>query len=218
MHLGLIILGPPGAGKGSIAARVSAQYGIPHISSGAILRQIAEKETVLGETIKKMISAGNFVDDLIITEIIERRLDERDCEKGFILDGFPRNKKQAGLLEQILEKTGRKITKVVFVRVPKSILVERVSGRRECPKCGRIYHVKTIPPIVPGKCDAGCGNLVQRSDDRKDVIEKRVDIYNKQTKSLKGYYKKKKLLAEIDASGNIIENMENVRKALSGKG
>ncbi len=212
--VGLVMLGPPGAGKGSIAQRITAEYGLPHVSSGAILRAEAEKGSALGKKIKEIIDDGRLVDDATMAGIIEQRLSEKDCEQGFILDGYPRNVEQAKTLEKILGKIGKIISKALLVDVQKSTLVERLSGRRECPKCGRIYHIKTLPPIVPDVCDNGCGQLVQRADDREEIIKKRFDIYSKKTKSLRQFYKKKGLLKYVDASGDIIENMAVVKKIL----
>ncbi len=192
----LIFLGPPGAGKGTVAKKVMTAYHIPQISTGDLFRAEMKAETPLGKQAKTFIDQGKLVPDTITVGMIQERLKQKDVKEGFILDGFPRSIPQAESLEQA------KITvdAVLLFDVPDSAVVERICGRRNCEKCGAIYHVKYIPTKKNGICDACGGKLIQRKDDTEEVVRKRLDTYHSQTAPLIQYYSKKKKLKRIDAS------------------
>ena len=216
MLLALVLLGPPGVGKGVLSERISAFYGIPHISSGDILREEIKKGTQLGERIKRAIDIGQYVDDEIITGMVEERVKKRDCENGFILDGYPRDEKQAEMLEEMLSSLGKKISKALLLSSPKEIIIERLSNRRICSKCGKIYNEKTMRPKEQGKCDDDAAQLIFRDDDRVEVVEKRLEVYNEKVKKLINYYKKKGLLVEIDASRGVEDVLVDAIKLFGG--
>ncbi len=190
----LVFIGPPGVGKGTYASRLSKIYSIPHISTGDIFREEIKKETELGRKIKNFVEKGELVPDDIVIETIKKRLSEKDCEKGFILDGFPRTLEQAKALDNIVN-----LDLVLNFVAPDDIIIERISGRRICSQCGAIYHIKFNPPKVPGVCDRCGSRLIQRKDDRPEVIKRRLEVYKKQFKPIIDYYKEKGLLVEVDA-------------------
>jgi len=193
--LNVVLLGSPGVGKGTYAELLSKKYKIPHISTGQMFRDAIKENSELGKKVEEFIAKGDLVPDEITIEIVKVRLKAEDCKKGFLLDGFPRTIPQAEALEKI-----RKVDKVLnFVASDKTI-TERLSWRRTCGKCGAIYHLKNIPPKVDGICDKCGGKLYQRSDETPEAIKVRMKEYDKKTKPLIDFYKKKKLLANIDAN------------------
>lgn len=207
------MLGPPGAGKGTYASRISAKYGLTVISPGEIFRHEMDKKSALGEKVKKYLDAGDLVPDELTIEVLKKRLSIIK-NKGIIFDGFPRDVKQAEVLDEIMEKRGTQIDYVLFINTPKNIVVDRIGGRRICKKCGAIYHIPTMPPKVPGVCDK-CGKaLYQREDDRPEIIAERFDEYEKETRPLINFYKKRKILCEIDGTKDISENMPLIAKIL----
>lgn len=210
----MVFFGPPGVGKGTVAQKLEMEWNLPHISSGHILRKKAENGSVVAEAIKDIVNKGNLVDDHIVAELVKKRLEGMDCEKGFILDGFPRNIAQIDLLDTILKELGKKIDAVCELHAPMEVLIERLSGRRSCKECGKIYHIKNLPPKIAGKCDDCGGQLYQREDDLPETIAKRIKVYNEATKPLIEAYKKKGLLEQVDCSGEIEENLSNVKKIL----
>ena len=215
MVLRLVFLGPPGAGKGTIAQRLCESYGLVQISTGDLLREEAARGTELGNKLKAIMASGQYADDSLVAQLVENRLRALG-KKGFILDGFPRTSAQAEMLEAMLGRLGMKLNAAFDVEASDRTIIERLSGRRSCGKCGKIYHVKNIPPKVAGKCDA-CGSpLVQREDDKAETVKKRLETYREKTKPLVDYYKKKKLLKIIDANGEVEENMKNAKKTLKG--
>ncbi len=211
----LILLGPPGAGKGTQAKMLVEKYGIPQISTGDILRAAVKNQTAMGVEAKKYMDAGKLVPDEVVIGIVDDRLKEDDCKKGYILDGFPRTVPQAEELDKILAKGGRKIEHAVSIEVPDDELMARLTGRRSC-KCGQMFHVKFNPPKDGNKCDVCGGELYQREDDKEDVIRNRLDVYNKQTQPLIDYYTGKNLLRPILGEGEIKEILAKVCAVLDG--
>jgi len=194
----LILLGPPGAGKGTQAKLLMGHFGIPQISTGDILRGAVADQTPMGLRAKACMDAGELVSDEIVVGIVRERLQKDDCLRGFILDGFPRTIPQADALKETLTLLGKELDVVVSLEVDTEALVERLTGRRTCRECGRGYHVKFDPPQVAGKCDACGGELVQREDDQEGTIRNRLEVYRQQTAPLVDYYRQTGLLATID--------------------
>lgn len=208
----LILLGAPGAGKGTQAKRLVAQLRIPQISTGDILRAKRNERSALAAQINEIMSSGGLVPDEIVIAIIEDRLKNDDTVDGFILDGFPRTVAQADALDQMLERLARRLTHVVLVDVPDSYLLERLTGRRVCRKCGDEYHVTFKQPRAEGVCDKCGGELYQRADDNADVISKRLKEFADKTAPLVDYYTRKGLLRRIDGTGE----MEAVTARITG--
>ncbi|RLF14329.1 MAG: adenylate kinase [Thermoprotei archaeon] len=213
MTLNLVFLGPPGVGKGTYAKELSKRYNIPHISTGDIFREEIRKGTELGKKVKSYVERGELVPDEIVIEVVRKRLSQDDCKRGFILDGFPRTINQAIALDSIV-----KVDLVFNFVAPKSVIIERLSGRRICQKCGAIYHIKFNPPKRPGICDKCGGPLYQREDDKPEVIEERLRVYEKQTAPIVDYYRKKGILVEVDASRNMEEVIKDCEQILKAKG
>lgn len=201
MGTNLIFFGPPGAGKGTQAKKLVAELKVPHLSTGDILREAVRQGTPLGQQVKPLMDAGKLVPDELVIGIVEQRLAQPDAAKGFILDGFPRTIPQAEALDKALEKHGRKIDHVISLEVPEAELVERLSGRRSCPKCGAVYHVVATPPKAAGYCDNDNTPLIQREDDREDKVRERLRVYADQTSPLKAWYQKKGLLRPVEGVG-----------------
>ena len=191
----LILLGPPGAGKGTVGKRLSEDWKIPLISSGDILRENVKRKTLLGKKAKEYMDKGELVPDSIVTELIKERIKEDDCKDGFILDGYPRNKRQAEILDEILKNNTDVL--VVNLIADDDFLVKRLANRRVCEKCGAIYHLVNIPPKKPGICDICGGKLIQREDDKEEVIRNRLEVYREKTSPLLEYYSKKGILKEV---------------------
>ena len=194
----LILLGPPGAGKGTQAKMLTERFGIPQISTGDILRAAVKEGTPMGVKAKSFMDAGALVPDEVVIGIVRERLQKDDCGQGFILDGFPRTVAQADALKDALKELGRDLDAVVSLEVDSEALVERLTGRRTCRQCGKGYHVKFDPPAVADRCDVCGGELYQRDDDQEATIRNRLDVYNRQTAPLVTYYRQAGLLAPID--------------------
>ena len=205
----MVFLGPPGAGKGTIAAAAKEYYGIPHISTGDLFRSNIKNETELGLKVKDILASGGLVPDSITIEMVRNRLREPDCGKGFILDGFPRTIPQADALAEMTD-----LDAVVDFRIAKEEVVKRLSGRRMCPSTGRIYHIVFNPPKVEGKDDDTGEDLIQRPDDREEAIMHRLDVYTEQTEPLVKYYDDKGLIRAIDATAKPAEVFELLKAAL----
>ena len=204
----IIMLGAPGAGKGTQAKRIAEKYDIPHISTGDIFRENIKKGTELGKKAKEYMDKGELVPDDLVCEIATSRLLEDDCKNGFLLDGFPRTVYQAEKLDEFLEKHGKKIDKVLDIAVEKEELMTRLIGRRVCKACGATYHVTNMPPKKEGVCDKCGGELMQRADDTAETVENRIEVYNSQTMPLVEYYEKAGNIAHIDGAIGL-ENVFN---------
>ena len=202
----IIMLGAPGAGKGTQAAKIAAKYQIPHISTGDIFRANLKAGTELGKKAKEYMDQGLLVPDELTCDLVTDRVSKDDCANGYILDGFPRTIPQAKALEAALEKMGTDIDYAINVDVPDANIVKRMSGRRACLNCGATYHVVTIPPKKEGICDVCGSELVLRDDDQPETVKKRLDVYHEQTQPLIDYYKKQNILKSV----NGMEPMETV--------
>jgi len=201
--LRLILMGPPGCGKGTQGKKLEAKYGVPQLSTGDALRQAVRDRTETGLKAKEYMDAGGLVPDDVIIGIVRERLSAPDCKNGYILDGFPRTIGQAEALDTMLSKQNVTLTAVVNLEVPDEVLIERLSGRRQCRKCGLGYHVKFNPPKVEGVCDACGGELYQRDDDNESTVRSRLEVYKRDTAPLLDYYAAKGILANIPGVGNI---------------
>jgi adenylate kinase len=212
--MGIILLGPPGAGKGTQAKKLSGMYGIPQVSTGDMLREAVKRGTELGKTAKSFMDSGGLVPDEVVIGIVKERLASEDCSKGFILDGFPRTIPQALALDRVVGELGKSIRFVLSLEVDQNELMERLCGRRTCTGCGAMYHVKFSLPKEPGKCDK-CGTaLIQRDDDKEETIKNRLDNYNKATAPLLDYYKGTGKIRSVMASGEIDAIFNNIVRML----
>ncbi len=196
----VVVLGPPGVGKGTIASMLSKKHNLPHISTGDIFKEAIKSGTKLGQSVKSIVESGNLVPDELVTDIIKERLSKEDAQKGFFLDGYPRTVEQAKNMDGF-----SKPDLILNFSASTQIIVDRLSGRRVCSKCGTIYHIKNSPPKKEGTCDKCKGSLIRRKDDEKEVILNRLTVYEKQTKPLIDYYSGRKSFANIDSSYNIEE-------------
>ncbi|BBM37081.1 adenylate kinase [Pseudoleptotrichia goodfellowii] len=203
--MNIVLFGAPGAGKGTQAKELIKKYEIPQISTGDILREAIAKKTPLGLEAKKLMDGGNLVSDDIVNGLVEARLQEADCKKGFILDGFPRTVAQAEALDKILEKFNKKIEKVIALDVSDDEIIERITGRRVSKKTGKIYHIKYNPPVDEKEED-----LEQRADDNKETVMKRLEVYNKQTAPVLEYYKKQNKVYSVDGAKKLEEITKDI--------
>jgi adenylate kinase len=198
--MNLILLGPPGAGKGTQAKLLAQAFGVPHVSTGDMFRDHKARGTELGKKIQAVMDAGGLVTDDITNAMVDERLSRPDVAKGLILDGYPRTTAQAEHLERVLRGGGRKIDRVVSYEVATELVVERIGGRRSCPKCGAVYHVSANPPRKAGACDKDGAALVHRDDDRPENVKKRMEEYAQKTQPLKRFYQERRLVTEIDGA------------------
>ena len=210
----IIMLGAPGAGKGTQAKKIAAKYGIPHISTGDIFRANIKNGTELGLKAKSYMDAGGLVPDEITIGMLLDRIHQADCENGYVLDGFPRTIPQAESLTEALKKNGESIDFAVNVDVPDENIVNRMSGRRACLSCGATYHIVYNAPKKEGVCDACGQELVLREDDKPKTVKKRLDVYHDQTQPLIDYYKKEGVLAEVDGTKDMEEVFQNIAAIL----
>jgi len=201
MHL--ILLGPPGSGKGTQAERLCKQWALPHVASGDLFRDHLKRETDLGKLARSYMDIGQLVPDDVTIAMVKERLSRSDCRGGAILDGFPRTRAQAEALDLILQELGQQLTGVLFMAVPDDVLIERLSGRRICLQCQAPYHVAFSPPRETKTCDLCGGELCQRDDDQPETIKARLDVYQQQTTPLIEFYQVANLLHEVDANMDI---------------
>lgn len=210
----IILMGPPGAGKGTQAALIKNAYSIPHISTGDMFREAIKKQTPLGLEAKRFTDQGKLVPDSITIGLVRERLSREDCLNGFLLDGFPRTIAQAEALDVILKDLNISLDAVVNIDVDFNALVDRIVGRRVCPNCGAGYHVTNLPPKKEGICDVCGASLIQRKDDTKETVVTRLDVYTNQTKPLLDYYEKQNLVKTVNGLGEIDVIFSNIKKAL----
>lgn len=208
--MNLVLMGPPGAGKGTQGEILSKRLGVDTISTGVMLRTAIKEQTEIGKSVEKLINSGKLVPDDVMVELIKERLQRPDCAKGFILDGFPRTTTQA----EALTNSGVKIDKVLSLEVEDEVIIERLSSRRECSKCGAPYNIISNKPIAEGKCDKCGADLIQRADDNPDTIKNRLNVYHEQTEPIKDYYKKMGLLVTAQGEERLEDTTNNVAKAL----
>ena len=197
----LVLLGPPGAGKGTQAKLLTTELRVPHISTGDMFRDHKARATEIGKQIQAIMDAGGLVTDDITNAMVKERLSRPDCAAGFILDGYPRTAAQAGFLDDLLATMGRSITRALSYEVAEDALVERISGRRSCPKCGAVYHVTATPPKQAGVCDKDGTALVLREDDKPENVRKRMQEYSGKTEPLKRFYADRGLVSVLDGIG-----------------
>jgi adenylate kinase len=210
----VILLGAPGAGKGTHAKRLSSLLGIPHISTGDIFREEMEKNSELGQEVRRYVEKGELVPDEVVNQIVKKRLLQDDCKKGFILDGYPRTLQQAEALEQILKELSLPLKKVINLVVSEEEIIRRLSGRRICRNCGAIFHIVNMPPKKEGICDYCGGELYQRDDDKPEAIRHRLAVYHKQTEPLIRFYEEKGLLVNVNCEVPLEQSVEEIVKIL----
>lgn len=213
----LVLLGAPGAGKGTQAKKLLEKYGIPQISTGDILRAAVAAGTPLGKEAKSFMDKGELVPDVVVIGLVKERIVKDDCKKGYILDGFPRNTAQAEALDKVLAEMGAPLSTALSVDVDRDVLMKRLTGRRTCKSCQQMYNIYFSPPKKQGVCDKCGGELFHRGDDKEETIRKRLDVYDAQTAPLLNYYKERRILKSVRGVGNIDEIFKNVCAALESK-
>ncbi len=210
----VILLGAPGAGKGTQGSLISKQFAIPQISTGDILRSEVKKSTELGKQAKNFMDKGELVPDGIIIGMMENRIKASDCSNGFILDGFPRTVEQADALRKMLDKNGLDLNCALLIDVSEDAIIERLTGRRVCPNCGEVYHLQYNPPKKDNVCDKCGAKLIQRDDDRKEIVKNRLDVYNRSTAPLIDYYERLGKLIKINGMGSMDKIFDGVKLVL----
>jgi adenylate kinase len=214
-QLNLVLLGPPGAGKGTQAERLVSDFDLPYYATGDILRAAVKDETDLGKEAKDYMDRGELVPDELICKVIMERVDRPEAEDGFLLDGFPRNTEQADILENALENRDRKLSSVLLIEADDAEVIKRISGRRVCVKNGHVYHVDFDPPKHEDVCDQDGSRLIQRDDDKPETIKKRLEVYHGQTKPLIDYYEKRGVLRRFDGTRTPSEVHDHIRASLA---
>lgn len=210
----LLIIGAPGAGKGTQAEYIKSHYKIPHISTGEMFRKVIAANTELGDVAKVFIDRGDLVPDSATNTIVKARLSERDCKRGFLLDGYPRNLSQVDAFQSILDEHDWKLDAVINIDVPVDIIVRRIVGRRMCKNCGKLYHIETMAPKVAGECDICGGSLQQRKDDLEETVRHRLKVYNSQTKPILDHYLAQGLVKTFDGQGDPKDIFQQVMEFL----
>ena len=211
MALHLIIFGSPGAGKGTQADRIARKFGVPHIATGDLLRDAVARGTELGVKAREFMERGQLVPDELVVGMIEERLRRLDCKRGFVLDGFPRTLAQAKALDEILKKLEARIDAVINLETSEGEIVKRLSNRRVCRVCGAVYHLIFNPPKNSERCDRCGGELYQREDDREEVIKRRIQVYQMQTRSIIEYYQERGVLITVDGNRSIGKLLEGIK-------
>jgi adenylate kinase len=214
-ELNLVLLGPPGAGKGTQAERLTSDFDLPYYATGDILRLAVSESTDLGKEAEGYMTRGELVPDELICKVIMERIDRPEAEDGFLLDGFPRNTEQADILEAALDSRGRKLSSVLLIEAPDEDVIRRISGRRVCVKNGHVYHVDFDPPKHDDVCDQDGSRLIQRDDDKPETVKKRLDVYHEQTTPLIDYYDQRSLLRRFDGSRSPSEVHDHIRASLA---
>lgn len=214
-ELNLVLMGPPGAGKGTQAERLVDDFDLPYYATGDILRAAVKEESELGKEAKGYMDKGDLVPDDVICRVIMERVDSQEAEDGFLLDGFPRTDGQAETLEQALEKRDRSLTAALVIEAPDEDVIRRLSGRRICKKNGHVYHLEFDPPKNEGVCDQDGSQLVQRDDDKEETVKKRLEVYHDQTESLIDFYEERGLLRRFDGTRQPDEVHNHIRATLA---
>ncbi len=204
----IILLGPPGAGKGTQAKLISEEFSIPHISTGDIFRANIKEKTPLGIEAKRYIDNGQLVPDEVTIGIVKDRLTKDDCDNGFLLDGFPRTVAQAEALDEFLKGINKELDVALLIKVPEEFILERMTGRRVCTSCGASYHIRFNPPKIEGKCDICDNELIQRKDDTEATVKERLEVYSKQTYPLINYYKDNGIISEVNGLNQLMRYLE----------
>ena len=217
-NMRVIFLGPPGVGKGTQADFIAKKFGIQKLSTGDLLRESVERRTKLGTEAKLFMERGELVPDDVVIGLVEEKLGSPECRNGFLLDGFPRTVAQANKLSSFLEKNGEAIDRVVYFSLPQADIIDRISGRRSCPNCKAVYHLRSIPPKKEGVCNICEIPLIQRNDDKPETIQSRLVVYQKQTEPLIQYYKDRGILSELDGSGVVSAVRERLVALLTQPG
>jgi len=210
----IVLLGPPGAGKGTQAKSLSNKYSIPHISTGDIFRKNISENTPLGIEAKSYMDNGQLVPDEVTINMVKDRLQQDDCDSGYLLDGFPRTVVQADALNNFLIERGQQLDTALLIKVPNEFILERMTGRRVCPSCGASYHVKFNPPSSEGKCDLCGSEVIQRKDDTVETVRERLDVYQRETQPLIEFYGEKQLLSKVDGTKAINEVFRGICEIL----
>lgn len=214
----LILFGPPGAGKGTHAHILSEKWKIPHFAAGDLLRKHIREGTPVGKRVKAILEKGELVSDGVINELILSELESGGAERGYILDGYPRTIGQAEALEEFLKRRNEALDAALYFQSSVQVLVDRLSGRRSCPKCGANYHLRNIPPKVSGRCDQCKTDLIERSDDRPETIRHRLEVYEKDTAPLLNFYRDRGVLEEVPGDWDVPELQEELAKVLGRHG
>ena len=210
----LVLLGPPGAGKGTQAKALADKLRVPHVSTGDMLREAVREGTALGLKAKAVMDRGDLVSDELLTGIVKERLSKADCERGFILDGYPRNLNQAGILDGLLSELGKEGVLALELEVPDEVIVSRLSSRRSCPGCGAVYNLVTSPPKKEGVCDTCGKGLALRDDDKEDVIRERLRVYHEKTAPLSNRYREMGRLEAVSGDRSSDKVLEALQKAI----